>query len=130
MQRKQARVGIFYPSDPAGNVPSGIDSFIKGILKFAPPDLDYLLLGATSDPAARPAGRMIELRGQERVGRFLPLVEMDADGTRRRVPLTVRYLAALRDALRSGAATASTSSTSTASSRCCCSAPTHAPRTC
>lgn len=104
IQRKRAQVGIFYPSDPAGNVPSGIDSFIKGILKFAPPDLHYLLLGATSDPAARPAGRMIELRGQERVGRFLPLVEMDADGTRRRVPLTVRYLAALRSALRTGVA--------------------------
>jgi len=87
-----------------GNVPSGIDSFIKGILKFAPPDLDYLLLGATSDPAARPTGRIIELRGQKRVGRFLPLVEMNADGTRRRVPLTVRYLAALRGALRSGVA--------------------------
>jgi glycosyltransferase involved in cell wall biosynthesis len=101
---RPARIGIFYPSDPAGHVPSGIDSFIKGILKFAPPDLDYLLLGATSDAAARPAGRIIELRGQARVGRFLPLVEMSADGTRRRIPLTVRYLAALRVALREGAA--------------------------
>jgi len=104
IHRQRAEVGIFYPSDPAGNVPSGIDSFIKGILKFAPPDLGYLLLGATSDPAARPTGRIIELKGQQRVGRFLPLVEMSADGTRRRIPLTVRYLAALRGALRSGVA--------------------------
>ena len=107
---RPARIGIFYPSDPAGHVPSGIDSFIKGILKFAPPDLDYLLLGATSDAAARPAGRIIELRGQARVGRFLPLVEMSADGTRRRIPLTVRYLAALRVALREGAGTSRPSS--------------------
>ncbi len=101
---RPARIGIFYPSDPAGHVPSGIDSFIKGILKFAPPDLEYLLLGATADAAARPAGRIIELRGQERAGHFLPLVEMSADGTRRRIPLTIRYLAALRAALRDGAA--------------------------
>jgi glycosyltransferase involved in cell wall biosynthesis len=101
---RPARIGIFYPSDPAGHVPSGIDSFVKGILKFAPPDLEYLLFGATSDAAARPVGTIIELRGNERVGSFLPLAEMSADGTRGWVPLTVRYLAALRVALRSGAA--------------------------
>ena len=55
---RPARIGIFYPSDPAGHVPSGIDSFVKGILKFAPPDLEYLLFGATSDAAARPVGRV------------------------------------------------------------------------
>ena len=27
------RVAILYPTDPAGSVPSGIDSFIKGFLK-------------------------------------------------------------------------------------------------
>lgn len=103
-QTDRIRIGIFYPSDPMGNVPSGIDSFIKGILKFAPPELDYLLLGATSDPAARPAGRPISMRGMNREASFLPLVDMDADGTRRRVPLTVRYLAALRSSLGRGIA--------------------------
>jgi glycosyltransferase involved in cell wall biosynthesis len=99
---KATRVGIFYPSDPAGNVPSGIDSFIKGVLKFAPQDLDYLLVGATCDVAQRPPGSEQRLQGQHRAATFLPLVDMDADGSRRRIPLTVRYVGALRSALRRG----------------------------
>lgn len=99
---RTARIGIFYPSDPAGHVPSGIDSFIKGILKFAPEDLDYLLVGASSDVRARPPGTILETGHPGRTTRFLPIVGMDADGTRRRVPLTVRYLWALRRALRRG----------------------------
>ena len=50
-----ARVGIFYHSDPAGYVPSGVDSFIRGILQFAPADIEYTLYGATSDPATKAA---------------------------------------------------------------------------
>lgn len=91
-----ARIAIFHPTDPLGNVPGGIDSFIKGTLKWAPDDLEYTLFGASSDTVARPLGKehRVDTCGA-RESRFIPLVSMDASGKRRAVPLTVRYMAAL-----------------------------------
>lgn len=37
------RVRIFYPVDPVGTVPSGIDTFIRGLITWAPPDLSFSL---------------------------------------------------------------------------------------
>ena len=56
-----AKIAILYPSDPAGHAPSGIDSIIRGMLKWAPPDLEYTLLGATTDQRARPVGSEVVL---------------------------------------------------------------------
>jgi glycosyltransferase involved in cell wall biosynthesis len=97
-----ARIGIFYHTDPVGSVPSGIDSFIRGILQWAPPDLDYTLFGASSDTAARPLGQESVLRIGDRVARFVPLIRIDATARRSRVPATVRYMHALGRAIRAG----------------------------
>ncbi len=96
------RVAILYPTDPAGHVPSGIDSFIRGILKWAPEDIEYTLLGASSDVSARPVGKDHATRLGDRLARFIPLTTMDASGTRGRIPLTVRYMAALKRFMRQG----------------------------
>lgn len=90
------RIAVLYPTDPAGHVPSGIDSFIRGILKWAPQDLEYTLFGATSDACARPVGTEVAIKLGDRLCRFIPLVAMDASGKRSLVPLTVRYMWALR----------------------------------
>ncbi len=90
-----ARVGIFYHSDPAGNVPSGIDSFIRGILQWAPPDLHYTLYGATSDPSARAPGHEAAVLLGARTVRYLPLINIDPRAARSVVPLTVQYMRAL-----------------------------------
>jgi glycosyltransferase involved in cell wall biosynthesis len=90
-----AKIAILYPSDPAGNAPSGIDSVIRGILKWAPPDLEYTLLGATTDPVARPVGIEVGVKLGQREVRFLPLVAMDARAGRGRLPVVVRYMWAL-----------------------------------
>lgn len=93
-----ARIAIFYPTDPLGHVPSGIDSVIRGILKWAPADLSYTLYGATSDPKERPVGRECRIGTASGTARFVPLVAVDPGGSRRTLPLTVRYLHALRRA--------------------------------
>jgi glycosyltransferase involved in cell wall biosynthesis len=95
-----ARVGIFYHSDPAGNVPSGIDSFVRGILQWAPPDLEYTLYGATSDVVARPVGLEANIRLGERELRYLPLVSIDAAAARSIVPVTLQYMRSLHRLLR------------------------------
>lgn len=95
MKPATTRIAILYPSDPLGHVPSGIDSYIRGILKWAPPDLEYTLIGASSDPAARPLGRTSTILLGERSAQFLPVVTVDARAKRGLYPLTVRYLRAL-----------------------------------
>ncbi len=95
-------VAILHPIDPAGHVPSGIDAFIRGILKFAPPDIRYTLFGATSDPVARPSGRLAKVMLGDREVEYWPLVTMDARAKRGVVPLTIRYLYALLEARRKG----------------------------
>jgi glycosyltransferase involved in cell wall biosynthesis len=95
-------VAIIHPIDPAGHVPSGIDAFIRGILKFAPPDIHYTLFGATSDPVARPPGKLAKVVLGEREIEYWPLVTMDARAQRGFLPLTIRYLYALRRARNLG----------------------------
>jgi glycosyltransferase involved in cell wall biosynthesis len=95
-------VAIIHPIDPAGHVPSGIDAFIRGILKFAPSDLHYTLFGATSDPVARPPGKLATVVLGERKIEYWPLVTMGARAERGFVPLTVRYMYALRRARKQG----------------------------
>ena len=90
-----ATIAIMYPSDPAGYAPSGIDSVIRGILKWAPPDLHYTLLGATTDQAARPVGREVLLSLGEQPARFIPLVTMDLKARRGVAPVVLRYMWAL-----------------------------------
>ena len=38
MNKKHTRVCIIYPADPIGAIPGGIDTFIRGILGWAPGD--------------------------------------------------------------------------------------------
>ena len=94
------QVGIFHPADPVGHIPGGIDTVIRSILKWAPPDLNYTLFGASSDLAARPLGREIELPLGERHVRFVPIVGADPSSRRHALPLTVRFLFALLHYIR------------------------------
>lgn len=93
------RIAIFHPTDPLGHVPGGIDAMIRGILKWAPPGLEYTLFGATSDSQARPVGRDVSL---DNGCHFLPLVSIDPNARRTAVPVTFRYMLALQRYIRRG----------------------------
>ena len=97
------RIAILHPTDPIGHVPGGIDSFIKGFLKWAPDDLEYTLFGATSDPAQRPVGKTISMTLGERGFDFLPVVPVSQSAARVHIPLTLRYMWGLGRLFRSGA---------------------------
>ena len=97
-----AKIAILYPTDPAGHRPSGIDSVVRGILKSAPPGLDYKLFGASTDPEARPVGQDTILDVDGRPVGFLPLIELDSTTRPSVLPDVVRYMRALRQCIRSG----------------------------
>ena len=98
------RVRIFHPADPLGTVAGGIETFIRGIIRWAPDDIDVSLVGVTTDAAARPPGKWTVCDVGKRTFRFLPLVAADAR-RQSRVPLSLRFcLAAIPrlKALRQG----------------------------
>jgi glycosyltransferase involved in cell wall biosynthesis len=91
------RVRIFYPADPTGVVPGGVDTFIRGIIKWAPDDLEFSLVGMTTDDSARPGGRWTRCDLGRRQFDFLPVVRVTDAGGRSRIPLSLRFtLGALR----------------------------------
>lgn len=88
-------VRIFYPADPVGVVPGGVDTFLRGILKFAPDDLRFSLVGMTTDVQARPVGRWSICQLGDRTFNFFPAVRVADAGGRSRVPLSLRYTTAV-----------------------------------
>ena len=88
-----SKVRIFYPADPAGVVPGGVDTFIRGLIKWAPTEIEFSLVGMTTDPQARPEGRWTVCRAGTRDYRFFPVVSVADAGTRGRVPLSLRFTA-------------------------------------
>ena len=74
-----------------GVVPGGVDTFLRGLIKWAPPDLEFSLVGMTTDPLARPAGRWTVCRLGERTFQFFPVVTVRNSGGRGWLPLSFRY---------------------------------------
>jgi exopolysaccharide biosynthesis WecB/TagA/CpsF family protein len=94
------RIRIFYPADPLGMVPGGVDTFLRGLIKWAPQDLHFSLVGMTTDPLARPVGRWTRGTLGERVFDMFPVCAVRDAGSRGPVPLSVRFMAGVnRDRL-------------------------------
>lgn len=85
------RVRTFYPADPAGVVPGGVDTFIRGLIKWAPDDIVFSLVGMTTDPVARPVGRWTRCDLGRRQFDCLPVVHVADAGGRTRIPLSLRF---------------------------------------
>ncbi len=88
-------VSVVYPADPTGVVPGGIDTFIRGIAKYAPADIRVKVVGITTDPAARPVGRWTECPVGRGSFALYPALAVHSAGARGRVPLSVRFSAAV-----------------------------------
>jgi glycosyltransferase involved in cell wall biosynthesis len=93
--RHPVRVAILYPADPAGVVPGGIDTFIRGILRWSPPDIRVGLVGVSTDPVARPLGRWTEVSCGRGSYPFFPVATLSDPTRRGRVPLSVRFMLGL-----------------------------------
>lgn len=88
-------VSIVYPADPTGVVPGGIDTFIRGIAKYAPADIKVRVVGITTDAAARPVGQWSECPVGRGSFALFPVLAVHAAGARGRVPLSLRFSAAV-----------------------------------
>ena len=89
------RVTVVLPADPERLQLGGIASFVRGFVKFAPPDFELRLVGIASGERPRPAGEWSEVELEGRWIRFLP-VSRRSSTARGRVPLALGFTAALR----------------------------------
>lgn len=88
-------VRIFYQTDPAGTIPGGVDTFIRGIVKAAPDDIRISVVGLTTDPVARPVGRWSTCVLGERTAEFFPVGCLRDPRGRSRIPLSLQLTAGI-----------------------------------
>ena len=85
---------IFYQFNPWQTSIGGIQTVIRSFVKYSPSEFEVRLVGTEGDPA-QPLGvwRDTELAGK--AIRFMPLFTLRNDNTRKLIPTTVKYTAAL-----------------------------------
>ncbi len=89
------RLVIVYPADPLGIIPGGVDTYIRGLIRWAPEDIDISLVGITTDPSARPLGRWLSCNIGPKKFRFFAVLWEKHPGQRIGLPLSVRFVAGL-----------------------------------
>lgn len=83
---------IFHPMDPRGAKVGGAETFVRGLIRHAPPDFDVELVGVASEGRARGAEEAEEAgRGY----RFRPVIRVADESRRGAVPLSLRFTLAL-----------------------------------
>ncbi|HET7520472.1 MAG TPA: glycosyltransferase family 4 protein [Candidatus Limnocylindria bacterium] len=88
---ERVRVTFVMPTDPERMRIGGINSFLRGFVKFAPADFDIEIVGISAD---RALWRWHDVTFEDRPIRLLPVVRWQV-GVRSRIPIAVRFVAAL-----------------------------------
>ena len=86
---------IFYQFNPWKTSIGGIQTLIKYFIKYAPDTFEVRLVGTEVAPTAS-IGQWQERTLEGRSLQFFPLLWVDDDNTRRRIPTTLKYAWALR----------------------------------
>jgi glycosyltransferase involved in cell wall biosynthesis len=88
-------VRIIYPADPVGNIPGGIDTCIKDLIRWSPNDIAFSVIGATTDRVKRPVYKWTKCVLGKRTFQFFPVITIDHPGRQSKIPATLRYLVRL-----------------------------------
>lgn len=94
------KVALIYPFDPLGSKVGGVETFMRGFIKHAPPGMDILHIGITTDRLARPVGKIATLEVGGREFNHYPVLYEQDENSRQRVPLSLRFAMALFGAHR------------------------------
>lgn len=86
------RVCIAHPADPCGSIPGGIDTFIRGEIDNAPDDIEYSVIGITTDSETRPVGKWTRCELGNNSFQFYPVNAYEVRAKRSLVPVIVQYL--------------------------------------
>lgn len=89
------KVVIVSPTDLVGMIPGGIDTCIKGLIKWAPDDIEYSLVGVTSRPDLAPISKITRLNLGSRSVDFMPIMKLWNPHAQNRIPLIFRFCMSL-----------------------------------
>ncbi len=89
---KKVRVCIVQTADPCGSIPGGIDTFIRGEINNAPEDIEYSVVGITTDSVARPVGQWTRCNLHGSRFNFYPVTDHQPDDKKPIIPSVVRFL--------------------------------------
>jgi glycosyltransferase involved in cell wall biosynthesis len=85
---------ILVQIDPFGDKISGIKTFIRDFVQFAPEDFAPEIVGCSSSPGERPVGRWQRLEIEGRSVDFLPVLATPDVHHRPRIPMSLQFTAA------------------------------------
>lgn len=89
---KKVKICLLYPTDPVGEIIGGIESFIRGLISAAPSDIEYNVVGATTDPVQRPVGVWTKCRIKNKEFNYYPLYVIKNSQKRKLIPDTIKHL--------------------------------------
>ncbi len=84
---------IFYQFNPWQSSIGGIQTVIRSFLKYAPNEFEVRLVGTGTPDSALGVWQETEFAG--RAIKFMPIIAIEDDNTRTKIPTTIRYTAAL-----------------------------------
>lgn len=95
MKNSKITIGIIYSSDPTGRILGGVDSFIRGIIKWAPDEIEINLIGVTTDKIKRPVGKWTRCFIRDKGFNLYPVISIDRASGRSRIPSSLKFTIAL-----------------------------------
>jgi glycosyltransferase involved in cell wall biosynthesis len=92
---RRIQVCIVYPADPAGVIPGGVDTFIRGIILWAPEDIEIRVVGVTTNDSERPVAKWTWCKLAWGGFWFYPILSLRVAGKQSVLPLSLRFTGAL-----------------------------------
>lgn len=82
---------MIYPTDPFGNKLGGVETFLKGFIKFAPDLYKINFIGITSDPYLElKKWHHVQIQGRE--VSFFPVLYLKNENIKTRIPLSLKFV--------------------------------------
>lgn len=93
---RKLEITFIYPTDPKGPKVGGVETFMKGVIKYAPEDFHIEFIGISSDRKKHPPGKWIRLQLGSKEFDFFPLFFEREENKKTLIPLSLRFTLALK----------------------------------
>ena len=87
----RVKLTIIDPLDPLGGKAGGAETFLKGLVRFAPEDFDIRFLGLTKDPSARPVKVWSRVCLDRKTFDLFPVMAIGDENVKPVFPLSLRF---------------------------------------
>lgn len=89
-------ITFVYPTDLLGTKIGGVETFIRGFVKFSPRDFNIRFIGITTDKRLRPLFHWSRIELLGRTVEFYPILFGKSENQKSFVPLSLRFVMTLR----------------------------------